>query len=56
MKKIKETKIQHQGSGSLLTTIPSFIVQLHNLEKGDKLEWSYNPDDLGDIRLRIVKK
>ena len=56
MKQVKRTKIQHQGSGSLLTTIPSFIVQLHNLEKGDMIEWSYNPEDLSDIRIKIVKK
>lgn len=55
MKKVKETKIQ-KSSGSFMTVIPNIVAQLNDVEKGDKVEWSINPDDPKDIRVRIIKK
>lgn len=55
MKKLKETKII-RSNRSWITSIPNFLATYHGFEKGDKLEWNYNPDDLNEIRVRVIKK
>lgn len=55
MKIVKETKIQ-KSSGSYMTVIPNIMSQLNDVEKGDKVEWSYDSEDPDVMIVRIIKK
>ena len=35
----KKTKVQNSGAGSLTTTVPVFVRDVLDLEKGDTIEW-----------------
>ena len=48
----KKTKIQYVA-GSLTTTVPSFVRDVLDLEKGDTLEWII---DTKSETIEIVKK
>lgn len=48
----KKTKVQ-SVSGSLTTTVPSFVRDVLDLEKGDTLEWII---DTKNETIEIVKK
>lgn len=51
----KKTKIQNAGAGSLTTTVPSFVRDVLELEKGDIIEWIINTKT-DEIRIKKVEK
>ena len=50
----KKTKIQNAGAGSLTTTVPSFVRDVLELEKGDTIEWIINTKT-DEIRIKKVE-
>ena len=39
----KETKVQISG-GSLITSLPKYLVDSLSIQKGDKVSWNYDTD------------
>ncbi|MDO5820893.1 MAG: hypothetical protein Q4Q32_03645 [Methanobrevibacter sp.] len=51
----KKTKVQNAGAGSLTTTVPSFVRDVLNLQKGDTLLWEINTKT-EEIKIKKIKE
>jgi bifunctional DNA-binding transcriptional regulator/antitoxin component of YhaV-PrlF toxin-antitoxin module len=51
----KKTKVQNSGAGSLTTTIPSFVRDVLQLEKGHTIEWIINTKT-EEIKIKKVEE
>lgn len=50
------TKVRDQGSNSLITSVPAALVNLFDMEKGDKIEWQWSYDKPDEIKIKLVKE
>ena len=50
------TKIRDQGSNTTITSVPSALVNLFDMKKGDKLEWTWVYDKPDEIKIKLVKE